>query len=356
MVERTPEAMLGKAIPEAPRLAAVEFTTRGFRPHEQYDAFRAWHGEIFDGSRGAEVEDGYPVEARSVALDGLALVRGKTPAVRIVRTPALIRRNPIDHWALVMAFHGPTRLTICRETVQAPARVPFLHSLADEVVSERAPDERIQLYLARDSFRDLAPILDGARGVVTGPGATLLAEFLELLGRNLATLDVASAPRLKDAIGAMIAACVSPGPDRLAAAARPLDFGRMERIRRAVRQHLRSPAMSTDVLCRLVGMSRSALYRLMESQGGVAGYIRRQRLLESRAVLSDPDCDRPIAAIAEDFCFSDSANFSRAFRREFGLTPSEARWAAKAGLVAPAKAGRDGGSGCATLDDVLRTL
>lgn len=343
-------------MPEAPRITSVEFTTRGFRPHEQYDVFRDWHGQIFDGASGARVRDGYLVETRSVAMDGLAFVRGLMPAARIVRTPALIRRNPIDHWAVIMAFHGPTRLTIGDETVEAPARFPFLHSLADEVVSERGPDERLQLYLARDSFQNLAPILDGARGIVTGPRGTMLAEFLELLNRNLATVDAASAPQLKDAIGAMIAACVSPSPDRFAAAARPLDLGRMERIRRVVRQHLRSPKMGPDALCRLVGMSRSALYRLMESQGGVTGYIRRQRVLESHAVLSDPDCDRPIAAIAEEFCFSDSADFSRAFRREFGLTPSDVRRAAKAGLVAPAQARRDGGAGGTTLDDLIRGL
>ena len=161
-----------------------------------------------------------------------------------------------------------------RPDCRSAGEIPF-PPLAGRGSGERTGTRRATPALSgARQFSGLAPILDRARGIVTGPRGTMLAEFLELLSRNLATVDAASAPQLKDAIGAMIAACVSPSPDRLAAAARPLDLGRMERIRRVVRQHLRSPKMGPDALCRLVGMSRSALYRLMESQGGVTGYIR----------------------------------------------------------------------------------
>jgi AraC-like DNA-binding protein len=110
------------------------------------------------------------------------------------------------------------------------------------------------------------------------------------------------------------------------------------------------------MLSRLIGMSRSALYRVMESQGGVTRHIRRQRLLESRAVLSDPACDKSIAAIAEEFCFSDAADFSRAFRREFGLAPSDVRATAQAGFVphTPGKGRVDGGD--LTFNDFIQAL
>jgi AraC-like DNA-binding protein len=110
------------------------------------------------------------------------------------------------------------------------------------------------------------------------------------------------------------------------------------------------------MLSRLIGMSRSALYRLMESQGGVTRYIRRQRLLESRAVLSDPGDDKSIAAIAEEFCFSDAADFSRAFRREFGLAPSDVRATAQAGLVPPAPGNGRLEGGELTFTDFIQAL
>jgi AraC-like DNA-binding protein len=133
----------------------------------------------------------------------------------------------------------------------------------------------------------------------------------------------------------MIAACVSPSLDPLAAAEGQLDLGRLERVRRLVRQELRSPLLEPAMLSRLIGMSRAAPHRLTESQGGVTRFIRRQRLLESRSVLSDPACDKSIAAIAEEFCFSDATDFRRAFRREFRLVPSDVRATVQASLIPP---------------------
>src|SRR5262249_51170805 len=67
--------------------------------------------------------------------------------------------------------------------------------------------------------------------------------------------------------------------------------------------------------------------------GGVARYIQRQRLLEARAVLSDPRTTQSISAIAENLCFVDASSFSRAFKREFGYSPSQVRSAALAGVT-----------------------
>ena len=86
-----------------------------------------------------------------------------------------------------------------------------------------------------------------------------------------------------------------------------------------------------------IGISRSQLYRLFERAGGVAHYIQRQRLLRICSLLSDPENQRPIAALAADFCFEDASGFSRAFRQEFGCSPSDVRSAAKAGIPLVAK-------------------
>lgn len=39
-----------------------------------------------------------------------------------------------------------------------------------------------------------------------------------------------------------------------------------------------------------------------------------------------------IGAIAESLCFADASSFSRAFRREFGMSPSDVRAATLSGL------------------------
>ena len=82
-------------------------------------------------------------------------------------------------------------------------------------------------------------------------------------------------------------------------------------------------------------MSRSQLYRVLESEGGVAHYIQRRRLSESFALLCDASQNLPIGKVAEMLCFADASSFSRAFRQEFGVSPREVRVASLAGQAPP---------------------
>jgi len=342
---------------ETSPVSTIAFTTRDLPVRQQYEAWRSWHGFTFDGSPARPPDQGFVAETKTLMMEGFALTRVFTPATKVMRTKALIRRNPVDHFVITLGRSGKTRLNVEDTVRDVPAGLPFVLSLGHEMISERGPGDRIQLYLPRDGFREIAPALDAARGmVVTGPLGTLLAEFLELLERNLQQIDLANAASLKDAVGSMIAACIAPSPDRIAAAKGQLDVGRLEKVRRVVRRELCSPSLGPDLLCRLVGMSRATLYRLMENQGGVARYIRRERLLESRAALCDPVGDKSIAAIADELCFSDASEFSRAFRREFGTSPSDVRAAARVGLIPSAVSTASVSEKVTTFDECIRAL
>lgn len=309
------------------------FSTHDLPRHEQYDAWLGWYGSVFDVALPGSPDDGFLAESEIWNLNGFVFSRVSAPPIRVTRSKTLIRREPVDHWAVTVGRRAATRFSSESETSSAPAGTPFVVSLGHEMVSERGHDQRLQLYLQRDHFRDLAPALDAARGTaLQTPMGQIFADYLDVLERNIPNLPTEDASRLGGAIGAMIAACVAPSPDRLALAARQLDCGRLERVRRAVRRYLRSPALGPDFLCRAVGTSRSQLYRLMEAEGGVSRYIQRQRLLESQALLCDPANTKSIATIAEELCFADASGFSRAFRQEFGVSPSEARTAARAGF------------------------
>jgi AraC-like DNA-binding protein len=58
----------------------------------------------------------------------------------------------------------------------------------------------------------------------------------------------------------------------------------------------------------------------------IVATIRTRRLERCREDLSDPAlAHRSIMEIAEHWGFGDPAHFSRAFRKQFGMTPSEVR-------------------------------
>jgi AraC-like DNA-binding protein len=313
-------------------MESLRFDTSTLPKDQQFDAWMGFFDRVFDVDPGVPRSFGFPASTEVWTLGRSALSRTFAPALQVRRGRALIGRNPIDHWSLVIGG-AKTALDDGRHQFVAPALQPFLVSLGRELTNRRDADTRLQLYLSRDEFADIAPTLDLAMGrVIPGGMGRLLADYLQVLERNLPSIPPEDVPRLLPAIATMLSACVAPTADRLAAAADQVDLGRRERVRRVVRKYLRSATLGTRLLCREVGTSRSQLYRLLEAEGGVARYVRRQRLLAAYAILTEPANDTPITRIAEEFCFADGSGFSRAFRQEFDISPSELRAASRAGL------------------------
>jgi AraC-like DNA-binding protein len=313
-------------------MTPVSFSTSGLRGQDQFDAWRSFYEPVFDVVTNQSA-GGFDAQLHLWTLGSFALSRTAAPAVRITRTKNHLKHDPVDHWVISYCAHGAHTTLTAGVSAEVPARVPFLWSLGQEFTHERTSMGRIQLLLARDGFGDIASALDAALGsVLNTPLGLLLGDYMVALERHLEGLTDADLPRLRDAVAAMVGAAVAPTAERVAVARRQIDLGRMERVRQVVRRHLRTPTLRPATLCRLVGMSRSNLYRLLEAKGGIAQYIQQQRLLEAHSLLGNPGNGQSITALAEDFCFADVSSFSRAFRREFGYSPSDARRAAISGL------------------------
>ncbi len=301
------------------------FSTRDIPIPDQQEAWRSWHGAIAEVSfpEQGSAEAGFAAESRIWLFDGMALARVRAPALRVVRSALHTRRDPADHWIVTIGM-AATHLQLACETFTVQAGVPFLASLAEPCVSERVRDERLHLYLSRDRFASLASVLDGLRGPAPGAFSALFVRYLLLIEEALPTLPDADAARLPGAIASMLTSAIELAP-RDDTMPRLSDHSVMARVRSAVRRRIASVSLGPKSLCRDVGISRSRLYRLLEGKGGVMRYIQQQRLRACYADLANPADTRPIAVIAERHGFSDPSSFSRAFRREFSLTPSDVR-------------------------------
>ena len=308
------------------------FTTQPLRPQDQFEAWREWHQPVLDFLPQQSTRYGFPAEVHLWKLGSLAMSRTSVPPVSVARTKSNLRRDPIDHWVINYCVRGTHFTNTAGTAVEVPAKVPFLSSLGQEFLHERTHIDRVSFLMGREAFGDITRLLDAACGsTLDTPLGHLLADYMMALEHYLPDVTEADFPRLARAVGAMAAVAAAPSAERVA---RPqIDVGRKERVRRVIRKHLRTPTFRPSILCRLVGMSRSNLYRLFEDSGGIARYIQRERLLEAHAVLADPANTQSISSIAEDLCFADASTFSRAFKREFGHSPGELRSAALAGLA-----------------------
>lgn len=317
----------------------VRFTTSELPIREQFDAWQGWFEGVFNVAL-AEGETGFPASSVVWTLDEFGLSHVKAPALTAVRDTALLRSNPIDHWVITLGQRRTIGSGGAGITLDVPPSVPFVSSLGRELVSQRSQDERLQLYLPRDSFRELAPLLDAAQAqALNTPLGRLLGDYIGLLQRSFVELEAADMPRLTNAVRAMVLACAGPSSDRLDLAASQINLTRREKVRQFIDMNLREPTLDATLLCREIGMSRTQLYRLFHDDGGVARYIRHRRLLRGYADLSDTSNSASINVIADALCFEDASSFSRAFKQEFGLNPRDVRAAAVAGQTLRIKPG-----------------
>ena len=332
------------------------FDTRALPVRDQYEGWRAWSLPLLDVTSQKTVSEGFCAENRVWKLDdGLLVTQVTAPTSRSIRSPRLIRHLPVDHWVITKLLRGTTSIETSRGTIEVQAGQSYVWSLGQISSSERSENERVDLLLSRDTFRDIAPLLDAASGSVLGvPLDRFLGDFLLTLLQRLPHLPESDAPHLTFAISKLVAACIAPSAARVEAARMQIDVGRLERVRQTVRTHLQSPLLGPQMLCRQVGMSRSNLYRLLESEGGVTSYIQRHRLTEARSRLSDSKNTQSVAAMARDLCFTDSSSFSRAFRATFGASPGEVRAAASVRVDTPHPAVTRLAQPCTSIGDILR--
>ncbi|MGO4407017.1 helix-turn-helix domain-containing protein [Bosea sp. RAF48] len=320
-------------------MTPVIFTTVGLPKAKQLDAWRGWFDAVFD----VEVDDpqaGFSATSEIWNFGGFGLSRVQAPKLRASRTADLVRRNPIDHWNITIGHKRTFGEAGRQRSIDVPADTPFVASLGRELVSFREADDRLQLYLPRDTFPEVTAILEGAEGrPLSDAMGKLLAEFIVLLARNVSSFSEADLPGLQTAVRGMLLACIAPSSDHNSLGAAPVAVTRKEIVRRIVDRNLQSNALGPDLLCREAGMSRSQLYRLLESEGGVRNYIQRRRLKQSFAELSNGANFGSIAAIAEGLGFPDPSSFSRSFKKEFGLTPKDVMHATLSGIPANAAYG-----------------
>lgn len=333
------------------------FSTSDMLPRHQFEAWCGWFDPVFDVAHPtAGTAAGFVADARVWALGSAALSRVQAPHLHVIRRESNLRRDAIDHWNITIGG-VETKLTRAGNMVRIPAQTPFVISLGEVVESEREADERLQLYLPRDHFSCLAPILDHARGMpILGSAGRLLADYLRLLERSIPDLLPEDLARLATPIQAMVAACIAPAAASHEQAAMQIDITRLEQVRRAIRRRMHSVTLNAATLCRDVGMSRSQLYRLLDGEGGVARYIQRLRLQTCYTMLADVNDTRHIMAIAETCGFYDASSFSRAFRREFNTTPSDLRMGCRVGARPAPASGPEIEAQAPTLKSYLRSL
>jgi AraC-like DNA-binding protein len=184
----------------------------------------------------------------------------------------------------------------------------------------------------------LAPVFATLRIMpLHSPAARMLGGMLPRMAASANDISAEDAPRLEAALSSMLTACLMGLEMRPATTRQQLEAARRARVVALVDTALGEAELSPAMLVQRSGISRSELYRCFAPIGGIARVIQQRRLRQAYRELVRADAPPSVSRIGEAVGFYDPSSFTRAFRREFGCTPSEVlmRRAPQASRAAP---------------------
>ena len=309
------------------KLPHSSFDTTSLPPGQQFGAWREAINVIFDTQNTDSAETGFHTRVDGYLCGDVLIGMIETGAQRYDRSKSKIGRDGQDEYVLQFYLDGKCGQRNQRSDVCAGAGDLFIVDTAQPLATATTRSQFLNLAVPR---RLLAPmlrspdelnmhVLNGAQGMVA-----LLRDHLLALYRRVGQITTADAKSILPATLQLAAAAVNSAvTEEAAQSVRACLFGS---ICRHLGEHLTDLELTPEKVAFQFGISRATLYRLFESEGGFANYLRRQRQHRCHEILTDTSRhDQSIAEISAIYGFSSPANFTRSFRQTTGMSPREAR-------------------------------
>jgi AraC-like DNA-binding protein len=308
----------------------ARFSSADFLVDDRFELWRNTIKSLYDLSPATDRSRGELIVDTTVwNLGGVVITRGVYSAQRLGRSLAVVRHSDLDNYRITLPLQGGAiLLDVAGDRRSFGSGTLFVTDLARVDREDVAAGENIILFLNRESVDALLPQPLRMHGFAPrGALASLLRNHLTGLTDVLSRGKVsnATAPALAQATLHLFSAAIR--------GALPLDEegkaavgGALRRcMMRYVDEHLLDPKLSQDSLCRTFRVSRTTLYRLFQTLGGVAAHVQTRRLARIHAVLSEPAHYQHLGRLAEIYGFVSQAHMSKVYRARYGVSPSETR-------------------------------
>lgn len=317
----------------ARREAGLRFSSDAETPSGQ-DGFEAYHDLYAMVADAVRLRDSFAVEVTAERLDGMILFDRRMQGVAHVRSPRRVLRNGFDHFTAQLVLEGALAVGTPESSRSVgPGEIALIDmSRPMETRADRA--RVLTLSIPRSEIEAALPEPGRLHGaVVPQDRARLLSLFLGSVLDKLHRHGPGDRARLARATSELLALTLAgqtlSGPDLAGPSGAGSEAVRMAAAaacRRRARHYIDAHLSATpEEVARVVGVSRSVLYRAFEPSGGVARIIRARRLARLRTLLARPDETGRIADLAHACGFSSESDCSRAFKAAYGVSPSEYR-------------------------------
>lgn len=308
----------------APTVPRSIFDTRGLTPKAAVLAWQERIGVMFDSRLREHPDDGAIARVEAFQISDLFLASSAMAAQSFDRSRFRVGRDGLDHFLVQFYVRGSCGLRDGGPETRTQPGDLWVVDLTQPQASGISDCDSLNLIVPR---RLLAPLLarPDEHNVRVVPKTNLLVGLLYNHMRGLFEAGPRMDPAQADAV-------VRPTVQLVAAALNGavadesrsgVNTSLFEEIARHVRGRMTDPALSAETVAGHFGISTRKLYYLFQRHDGFAAYVQKQRLHACRRTLEDPAQSH--RSIAESLCCGHPKSFSRAFRREIGMTAREVR-------------------------------
>ena len=315
--------------PNNSSLDIVEFDSQVL---EQDDVFEFWREGIRPLILGETKKDhdSSHLYHKLVKLDQIVVCKGGFSSQRFIRDKKhLLRHNDSDH--IVMQWFSQGSCNVYnggRNFVESSEHIVLVDLGYETFSSTISPfSEVITVIMPRELLQEYWGPIDNLAGLslpINSTKGALLKNFMISLCEELDTIKPADASIVAQATMHMISSMFQDEFKQIEAAEGVVEVELRLLIKDFIAANLRNPQLSIDMLVKKFNCSRATLYRLFQTQGGVARYINRLRLQRCYKQLVSSNVKRlQITQIAQYWGFSNRQKFTRQFKQHFGISPRD---------------------------------
>jgi AraC-like DNA-binding protein len=227
---------------------------------------------------------------------------------------------------------GKTELDLAGKYVSAKQSA-FLMDIGKPVIADAASSRCFSLAIPKPllALHGLNPnALGGLSLESDDPRLAILCGTLRGVMQALPQIRQSQTESISHALSALIGGLFSPSEFGLSIPAVEAAVDNL--VIDYIHKHLADPALDINMIARDLPFSRSSLYRQFTGEGGIAQFIREERLKRCyKAIASPSNLAVSLQRIAQSWGFSNSSHFSRLFKQYFNVSPNAVREQANAG-------------------------
>ena len=279
-----------------------------------------------------QVANGFRARIDTYVLDKLAYLDTRTDPLVQIRSAAKIsgdnNRDFVFHVAVDGIIETLTGPHSERKSLQFAPGILAL-DMGQPLRMERPAYSRVlAFFIPRAMVEERVPDAAAIHGNViayTSPLTRLLRDHVVTLSKALPHMNDVDAERAVRA-GAELAIAAFAKQTRLSGGARAAARAALlDQIKRHIDANLHSDTLTPESVLGEFNVPRPTLYRMFEPDGGLNAYIRNCRLREAASELVRfPQTS--IMEIAFGLGFNSHSDFTRSFRRIYGMSPGDYRY------------------------------